>query len=92
MRADSTLVKRMGRVIAFALIGAAIAATAARINDREAAVPPTPAAQVVDPLGAELERCRKIARPEDVDDACRIVWAEVRQRFFTPDHAGEARP
>jgi conjugative transfer region protein TrbK len=92
MRADPTLVKRVGRVIAFALIGAAIAATAARVNDQEAAIPPTPAAQVVDPLGAELERCRKIARPEDVDDACRIVWAEVRQHFFTPDHAGEARP
>jgi len=92
MRADPALVKRMARVIAFALLGAALAATAARIDDREADVPPTPTPRAVDPLDAELERCRKIARPEDVDEACRIVWAKVRQRFFTPDPAGETRP
>jgi conjugative transfer region protein TrbK len=49
-------------------------------------------APVVDPLGAELERCRKIARPDDVDDACRAAWAEIRRRFFAPDPAGEVRP
>jgi len=92
MRADPTLMKRLGRMIAFALVGAALAAAAARLDNREAAIPPTPAAQVVGPLDAELERCRKIPRPEDVDDACRTAWAELRRRFFTPDPAAEAPP
>ena len=92
MRADPILVKRITRATAFALAGVAIVVAAVRIDRSEPTPSPRPVAPVVDPLGAELERCRKIARPEDVDDACRAAWAEIRRRFFAPDPAGEARP
>ena len=92
MRADPIHVKRVTRATAFAVAGVAIVVVAVRMDRREPALSPRPVAPVVDPLGAELERCRKIARPEDVDDACRAAWAEIRRRFFAPAPAGETRP
>jgi conjugative transfer region protein TrbK len=82
MRVDPILLKRLGRAAACALAGAAIITTATSVHDREPAASDVPAPQAVDPLSAELARCRQIAQPKDVDDACRTAWAEVRQRFF----------
>lgn len=39
----------------------------------------------VDPLKAELERCRTVT-PETVDDRCRVAWEVNRRRFL-----GESR-
>jgi conjugative transfer region protein TrbK len=41
------------------------------------------ASRVTDPLGSELERCRK-ATSEQVAElqACRLIWAENRRRFL----------
>jgi len=36
----------------------------------------------VDPLQAELARCRSISDPAKVDAACRQAWADQRARFF----------
>ena len=85
MRADPILLKRIGRATAFALVGAAIVATAISLRGHAPVVSiSAPAAHLADPLDAELVRCREIARPEDVDDACRAAWAELRRRFFAP--------
>lgn len=93
MRIDAVLLKRIGRAAAFTLLGAAILAAAISIRPRERIAPlPAQAAPTTDPLDAELARCRTIARPEDVDDACRTAWAEVRRRFFAPHAANEVRP
>jgi len=93
MRVDAALLRRSTRTGAFALLGVAILATAVSINiGRRAAPQPAPAARVVDPLNAELARCRTIAPPKEVDDACRAAWAEVRRRFFAPHDANEVRP
>ncbi len=89
MRPDPILLKQIGRVVAFVLAGAAILATAINMSGR-APVTPMPAStgHLADPLDAELVRCREITRPDDVDDACRAAWAELRRRFFAP-HPGE---
>jgi len=93
MRLDPLLLKRIGRAAAFALVGAAILATGIRMGGHTPPPQrPAPAAPVADPLDAELARCRDIARPEDVDDACRAAWAKVRRRFFAPHDPNEVRP
>ncbi len=85
MRTDPILLKRIGRTVAFALAGMAILAAAIGMSGRAPVTPiPAPTAHTADPLDAELVRCREIAKPEDVDDACRAAWAELRRRFFAP--------
>lgn len=90
MRADPTILKRIGRAIAFVLVGMTIVATAIGINkhNQTGSTSLTAKTYVVTPLSAELERCRNITQPEDVDDSCRAAWAKVRQHFFqTHDEA-----
>ena len=44
-----------------------------------------PAAVLVDPLTAELARCRTITPEQNAaDGTCRRAWAESRRRFFAP--------
>ncbi len=89
MRADPIFRKRIGRAVAFALVGAVLLATVIHMGNRAPVTPiPAPTAHIADPLDAELARCREIARPEDVDDACRAAWAEMRRRFFAPHQEG----
>ena len=90
MRADPALLKRLAQMVAVMLIGAAIAVTTAGLDRRVVVAPASEAS--ADPLAAELERCRRIVRPEEVDDACRVAWAETRRRFFAPDPSREVRP
>ena len=41
------------------------------------------ASRVTDPLGAELERCRKVTSERAAElQACRLIWAENRRRFL----------
>ncbi len=95
-RVDPILIRRAGRASAFALLGAVILISAVQFHrEKPTPVLPTlsatpPAAQADKALDATLERCRAIARPEDVDDACRAAWAEIRRRFFAPHDTQDA--
>lgn len=44
------------------------------------------------PLGAELERCRKVTSEQVPElQACRLVWAENRRRFLGPKKAAQIK-
>jgi conjugative transfer region protein TrbK len=41
------------------------------------------ASRATDPLGAELERCRKVTSEQVAElQECRLIWAENRRRFL----------
>jgi conjugative transfer region protein TrbK len=41
------------------------------------------ASRATNPLGAELERCRKVTSEQVAElQACRLIWAENRRRFL----------
>jgi conjugative transfer region protein TrbK len=43
------------------------------------------ASWATNPLGAELERCRKVTSEQVAElQACRLTWAENRRRFLGP--------
>ncbi len=93
MRVDAALIKRTGRAAGLVFLGAAILVAAIRIHrEPPTPQPPVPVVPQADPLDVELNRCRAISRPEDVDDACRAAWAERRRHFFAPQGAGEVQP
>lgn len=73
------------RAATLALVAAAIALAVNQLrhDDNDNAV--LPAAALVDPLAAELARCRTISPEQNAaDDTCRRAWAESRRRFFAP--------
>jgi conjugative transfer region protein TrbK len=73
------------RAATLALVAAAmaLAVNQLRHDDNDNAV--LPAAVLVDPLAAELARCRTITPEQNAaDDTCRRAWAESRRRFFAP--------
>jgi conjugative transfer region protein TrbK len=74
------------RAATLAFVGAAIAVAihqSRRDGDERADVPSATA--LVDPLAAELARCRTITPEQNAaDDSCRRAWAESRRRFFAP--------
>jgi len=73
------------RAATLALVAAAIALAVNQLrhDDNDNAVLPAPA--LVDPLAAELARCRTITPEQNAaDDTCRRAWAENRRRFFAP--------
>jgi len=69
---------------AAALFVAAVVIVGALGAGREADEPDAISKQAVavDPLEAELARCRSISDPAAVDAACRQAWADQRARFF----------
>lgn len=91
-RVDSTVLVRFG-ALAFAVLAIVLAAVqldrgSARNASAERVVTVAPDADAVDPLAAELTRCRELTDPATVDEACHRAWAERRARFF----GEEARP
>lgn len=57
----------------------------------EAAQGAVTSSKTVDPLAADLARCRTVSAEQLAsDDTCRRVWAENRRRFYTPAES-EAR-
>lgn len=69
--------------LALAAAAIALAVNQSRHDDNDNAV--LPAAVLVDPLAAELARCRTITPEQNAaDDTCRRAWAENRRRFFAP--------
>jgi conjugative transfer region protein TrbK len=82
----------IGRVVGFALVAAAIVATALHFRTSEPRVQGlhvTPAA-ASDPLARELQRCQVLATQAKDDPACEAAWAESRRRFFTYPPAATA--
>ena len=75
----------LGRAAGFALIAAAIIATAVRLDPRKAERSPnaTLSAPAGNPLAGELDRCQAIGMAAQNDAACATAWAENRRRFFT---------
>lgn len=78
--------RRLVRWLAVALVGAAILATGLRLADEDPTARETvtvnPRTYPLDPLSAELARCKAITDPAAVDDACRAAWAENRRQFL----------
>ncbi|WP_158915825.1 putative entry exclusion protein TrbK-alt [Caulobacter sp. S45] len=94
MRRRPILRTRLTRAGGFALVGAAmfglaVLIAAVRLRDHRS-TPMPPPSSIGFPLQAQLDRCRRIDRLEDVDDACRAAWTELRRRFF--DGPEGARP
>jgi conjugative transfer region protein TrbK len=57
----------------------------------------SPASRATNPVGAELERCRKVTSEQVAElQECRLIWAENRRRFLgsrTPAASSvDARP
>lgn len=84
LKADIALVIRFA-ALAFAVLAICLAASELDRGEPAGPSPVAPAA-AADPAAAELARCRAIADPTQIDDACRRAWAERRARFFAiPD-------
>ena len=75
----------IGRVARFALVAAAIVATAVHLR-HDAGRGPIAASRVAltaDPLAAALAHCQAIGISAQGDGLCEAAWAENRRRFFT---------
>jgi conjugative transfer region protein TrbK len=74
----------IARIGAAGFVVTALALSIVQLNE-----PTTPVTQTVfvaddeiDPLRAELRRCRSIGQPAASDTRCLRAWAEQRSRFF----------
>ena len=74
---------RLSIVAGVAVMVLVVAACAIKLRGDEDQISALPSAQEVDPLAAELARCRSVT-PEQKDalEACRRVWAEQRRQFL----------
>lgn len=91
-RVDTALLVRFG-ALAFAVLAIVLAAVqldreSGRIGSVGSVASIAPAELAVDPLAAELARCRALTDPATIDGACHRAWAERRARFF----GAEVRP
>jgi conjugative transfer region protein TrbK len=60
-----------------------VAACAIKLRDDEDQISALPSAQEVDPLAAELARCRTVtSEQKDALAECRRIWAEQRRQFL----------
>jgi conjugative transfer region protein TrbK len=85
MRGHLLNIHAVSRAAGFILVAAAIVATAAHFDRREAQpqLITLPSGSSADPLSAELARCQSIGMAAQTDAACAGAWAENRRRFFT---------
>ena len=74
---------RLSMVAGVAVMVLVVAACAIKLRGDEDQISALPSAQEVDPLAAELARCRRVT-PEQTDalEACRRIWAEQRRQFL----------
>jgi conjugative transfer region protein TrbK len=92
IRLDATTWVRIGAAM---FVLGAIGATALQVHRAPVAPAPAvgPVGAVVDPLSADLERCRHFTPDSPPDEACERTWAQVRRRFLgLAPTADEARP
>jgi conjugative transfer region protein TrbK len=60
-----------------------VAACAIKLRGDEDQISALPSAQEVDPLAAELARCRRVtSEQKDALAQCRRIWAEQRRQFL----------
>ena len=90
MRAPCLTLTAMSRTAGFALVGAAIVATALHFRDDRPTASSITAARPADPLAAELARCQALGMAAQNDATCTATWAENRRRFFTYRPASSA--
>lgn len=79
-------VRTLSCTVAAVAIAAAATLTAVRLwHLPVASLDPTvlAAPPATNPFARELARCREIGMAADNDPACKAVWVENRQRFFT---------
>jgi conjugative transfer region protein TrbK len=85
MRAPLLSLPAVARAAGFALVAAAIVASAIHLGRHEPA--PRPARMLVaprtDPLTQEITRCEALGMAAEQDARCQAAWAENRQRFLT---------
>ena len=90
MRTPRLTLTARSRATGFALVGAAIVATALHFLDDRPPASSVTAARPADPLAAELARCQALGMAAQNDAACTAAWAENRRRFFTYRPASSA--
>ena len=74
----------IGRLAGFALVAAAIVATAVHFRHGVGGGPTTASRIVLtaDPLAAALAHCQAMGAAAQGDGPCEAAWAENRRRFF----------
>jgi conjugative transfer region protein TrbK len=88
---DPKIIARAAAAILLAGTVLACAVEVARLG-RDSG-PSTSATDIhVDPLAAELARCKALGAEAANDDACKRAWAKSRERFFAPGAPYQGRP
>ena len=92
MRGRPLNIAAIGRAAGFALVAAAIVATAIHFRHDDAcqSTPRSTSSIQSDPLARELARCQAIGMAAKDDAAGETAWAENRRRFFTYRPAASA--
>jgi conjugative transfer region protein TrbK len=84
--------KIIARAAAVFLLAGSVLACAVEV----ARLDPTPSLSAmdgnIDPLAAELARCKALGAEAANDDACKRAWAKSRERFFAPGTPYQGRP
>ena len=74
---------RLSMVAGVAVMVLVVAACAIKLRGDEDQISALPSAQEVDPLAAELARCRTVtSEQKDALAECRRIWAEQRRQFL----------
>src|SRR5712664_3447128 len=74
---------RLSMVAGVAVMVLVVAACAIKLRGDEDQISALPSAREVDPLAAELARCRSVtSEQKDALEECRRVWAEQRRQFL----------
>jgi conjugative transfer region protein TrbK len=74
---------RLSIVASVAVMVLVVAACAIKLRGDEDQISALPSAQEVDPLAAELARCRTVtSEQKDALAQCRRIWAEQRRQFL----------
>jgi conjugative transfer region protein TrbK len=89
---DPKIIARAGAIILLAGTLLACAVEVARLD--HGAAPSLSAMDAnIDPLAAELARCKALGAEAANDDAaCKRAWARNRERFFAPGAPYQGRP
>jgi conjugative transfer region protein TrbK len=88
---DPKIIARAGAIILLAGTLLACAVEVARL-DRGSTPSVSAMDGNIDPLAAELARCKALGADAANDDACKRAWAKNRERFFAPGAPYQGRP
>ena len=89
-RSQFNRIKTFAAVAAMVLV---VAACAIKLRGDEDQISALPSAQEVDPLAAELARCRTVtSEQKDALAECRRIWAEQRRQFLGQSRTPASHP